>query len=73
MSNKVLKPKKTSLYQFTQNYSNNIGNCIEFFKSMKWPEVFGDPVLTNALLDRLLHHCSVLNINGPSYRIKDQL
>ena len=37
MSNKVLKPKKASLYQFIQNYSNNIGNCIEFFKSMKWP------------------------------------
>ena len=36
-------------------------------------EVFGDPVLTNALLDRLLHHSSVLNINGPSYRLKDQL
>lgn len=39
----------------------------------KWPEVFGDPVLTNALLDRLLHHSQVLNINGPSYRLKDQL
>lgn len=35
MSNKVLKPKKASLYEFTQNYSNNIDNCIEFFKSMK--------------------------------------
>ena len=33
----------------------------------KWPDVFGDQVLTNALLDRLLHHCSVININGPSY------
>ena len=39
----------------------------------KWPDVFGDPSLTNALLDRLLHHCSVLNINGPSYRLKNQL
>lgn len=39
----------------------------------KWPDVFGNPVLTNALLDRLLHHCSVININGPSYRLKDQL
>ena len=40
MSNKVLKPKKASLYEFTQNYSNNINNCIEFFKSMKWPDGF---------------------------------
>ena len=40
MSNKVLKPKKASLYEFTQNYSNNIINCIEFFKSMKWPDGF---------------------------------
>lgn len=39
----------------------------------KWPDVFGDPILTNALLDRLLHHCSVLNITGPSYRMKDQI
>ena len=39
----------------------------------KWSDIFQEPVLTNALLDRLLHHCSVININGPSYRIKDQL
>lgn len=39
----------------------------------KWPEVFGDPILTNALLDRLLHHCVVMNINGASYRLKDQM
>ncbi|MGL5259115.1 MAG: IS21-like element helper ATPase IstB [Lachnospiraceae bacterium] len=39
----------------------------------KWADIFHEPVLTNALLDRLLHHCSVININGPSYRLKDQL
>ena len=39
----------------------------------KWPDVFNEPVLTNALLDRLLHHCSIININGPSYRLKDQM
>ena len=38
MSNKVLKPKKASLYQFTQKYSNNIDNCIEFFKSIVKPQ-----------------------------------
>lgn len=39
----------------------------------KWADIFGESILTNALLDRLLHHCSVININGPSYRLKDQL
>ena len=39
----------------------------------KWADIFQEPVLTNALLDKLLHHCSVININGPSYRIKDQM
>lgn len=39
----------------------------------KWADIFQEPVLTNALLDRLLHHCSIMNINGPSYRLKDQI
>ncbi|WP_410070223.1 MULTISPECIES: ATP-binding protein [Bacillota] len=39
----------------------------------KWSDIFQEPVLTNALLDRLLHHCSVININEPSYRLKNQM
>lgn len=37
----------------------------------KWVETFGDPVLANAILDRLLHHSHVINIIGRSYRTKD--
>lgn len=37
----------------------------------KWAEVFVDPIITNAILDRLLHHCKLINIIGPSYRTKD--
>ena len=37
----------------------------------KWGEIFGDPVLANAILDRLLHHSHVVNIVGRSYRIKN--
>lgn len=37
----------------------------------RWGEIFGDPVLANAILDRLLHHSSVINIVGRSYRTKD--
>lgn len=39
----------------------------------KWGEVFSDSVLANAILDRLLHHSSVISIKGNSYRIKDKL
>ncbi|MEN6441464.1 MAG: ATP-binding protein, partial [Syntrophobacter sp.] len=35
-----------------------------------WQELFGDPVITTAILDRLLHHCKVINIKGHSYRLK---
>lgn len=37
----------------------------------KWGEIFGDNVLANAILDRLLHHSHVINIVGRSYRTKD--
>ena len=32
--------------------------------------VFGDEVLATAILDRSLHHCEVIAINGPSYLLK---
>jgi len=35
-----------------------------------WQELFGDPVVATAILDRLLHHCKVINIKGHSYRLK---
>lgn len=37
----------------------------------KWDEIFKDTVLANAILDRVLHHAHVININGRSYRLKD--
>ena len=40
-------------------------------KSFKeWGEVFGDAVVAAALLDRLLHHCQIVNIKGNSYRLR---
>lgn len=37
----------------------------------KWGELFGDNMIANAILDRLLHHAHVINITGNSYRTKD--
>jgi DNA replication protein DnaC len=39
----------------------------------EWGSVLGDDVLATAILDRLLHHCDIIAINGPSYRLKDRL
>jgi DNA replication protein DnaC len=39
----------------------------------KWHEIFGDVTIANAILDRLLHHSSVIKILGKSYRIKDKI
>ena len=39
----------------------------------KWGEVFSDNTLANAILDRLLHHSTVIKITGTSYRLKDKL
>jgi len=37
-----------------------------------WGEVFGDRVIATAILDRLLHHSTVVNIKGESYRLKEK-
>lgn len=37
-----------------------------------WGEVFGDTVIATAILDRLLHHSTTMNIKGESYRLKEK-
>ena len=37
-----------------------------------WGEVLGDGVIASAVLDRLLHHSTVFNIRGDSYRLREK-
>jgi len=39
---------------------------------LDWGEVFSDPVLATAIVDRLLHYSTTLNIKGESYRLKEK-
>lgn len=39
----------------------------------QWAQVFGgDKIVTTAILDRILHHSHVINIQGDSYRLKEK-
>lgn len=38
-----------------------------------WTQVFGDEMLTTALLDRLTHRCHILVMNGESYRFRESI
>ncbi len=37
----------------------------------QWADIFADSVLSSAIIDRIAHHCSVVKINGQSYRTKN--
>ncbi len=38
----------------------------------EWGEIFHDHVIAAAVLDRILHHCTTINIKGESYRLKER-
>ncbi|HKZ24308.1 MAG TPA: IS21-like element helper ATPase IstB [Acidimicrobiia bacterium] len=38
----------------------------------RWGEVFGDPIVAAAMIDRLVHHAEVVSLKGDSYRLKDR-
>ena len=62
------------LFQLINKRYENHSTIITTNKAFgKWHEIFGDVTLANAILDRLLHHSHIININGKSYRLKDKI
>ena len=58
-------------FQFVSHRYERSSTIITSNKSFgDWQELFGDAVIATAILDRLLHHCRVVNIKGHSYRLR---
>nr|WP_287400117.1 MULTISPECIES: ATP-binding protein [Ruthenibacterium] len=38
----------------------------------QWNEVVADDTIVSAILNRFFHHCTVINIKGESYRLKER-
>lgn len=61
-------------FQFVSQRYERASTIITSNKSFSdWAELFHDPVIVTAILDRLLHHSIVINIKGNSYRLKDKI
>jgi DNA replication protein DnaC len=61
-------------FQFVSSRYEKTSTVITSNKSfIDWQELFGDQVIASAILDRLLHHCRVINIKGHSYRLKGKM
>jgi DNA replication protein DnaC len=58
-------------FQFVSHRYERNSTIVTSNKSFgDWQELFGDPVIATAILDRMLHHCRVVNIKGHSYRLR---
>jgi DNA replication protein DnaC len=61
-------------YQFVASRYERASTVLTSNKAFSdWAELFHDPVLVSAVLDRLLHHSTVINIKGHSYRLRGKL
>lgn len=65
---------REAAHLFFQVVANRYERASTIFTSNKvyseWGEVLGDPVLAAAVLDRILHHSTTVNIKGESYRLR---
>lgn len=58
-------------FRFVANRYEKASTIITSNKAFSdWTELFHDPIIVTAILDRLLHHSTVVNIKGNSYRLR---
>ena len=67
-----LSPAEANLFfSFVSSMAERTSLIITSNKGFdEWTEFLGDATITTAILDRLIHHCEILNMTGNSYRLE---
>lgn len=67
-----LTPAEANLFfSFVSSMSERTSLIITSNKGFdEWTDFLGDATITTAILDRLIHHCEILNMTGNSYRLE---
>ncbi|MCD6456907.1 MAG: IS21-like element helper ATPase IstB [Methanophagales archaeon] len=70
-----MDPKKANLFFQLVSKRYEVGSIILTSNRSfdEWGSIFGDEVIAAAIIDRLVHHSHIFNINGRSFRVKDKL
>lgn len=67
---------QTSVDDFYEVVSKRYEACSTIITTNKpfdeWGQTLYDPQLASAILDRFVHHCNFINIDGPSYRMRER-
>ncbi|MBS3950099.1 MAG: ATP-binding protein, partial [Peptococcaceae bacterium] len=59
------------LFSFVSEMNNKTSLIVTSNKGFdEWADFLGDPVITTAILDRLIHRCEIFNMTGHSYRLE---
>jgi DNA replication protein DnaC len=67
----ISRQEANLFFQLISNLYQNISVIITSNKGFdEWVEFIGDPVITTAILDRLVHNSELFNMTGESYRLK---
>ena len=67
-----LTPTEANLFfGFVSSMSEKTSLIITSNKGFdEWADFLGDATITTAILDRLIHHCEIINMTGSSYRLE---
>lgn len=67
-----LSPDEANLFfGFVSSMSEKVSLILTSNKGFdEWTDFLGDATITTAILDRLIHHCEIINMTGSSYRLE---